>query len=823
VRGRTLVAGAALALALAAAATVLVLTSDHEESKAATISLAVTVGLAFALSGLIALWRRPDNRTGLLLAGVGYLWFLGALAVSDNSWLFTFGAVLGNLAFGAFVHLLLAFPWGRLASARDRFLVAATYVLAVGGNALAFLVDERPDSDCEDCRSVIAVTDAPRLQGVVEGVWTVLVLALVVAILWVVAMRFRLASAALRRVLAPVLAAGALSMIALGASLVAGPFSSRVGDRLYYVFLPIFATVPIAFLAGILRSRLARSAVGDLLLELGSGAPLRDALAQALHDPSLDVVYWLPERGVFVWHDGNVFHDEGGPRTARYVERNGRRVGAILHDPSLEDEPELVDSVAAAAGLWLENAQLQAELRAQFSFLEAIVNTAPALLLTLDPDGRIANLNVACRKAAGADDDEQVRWRYWWDVFVADEERDEVQANFAAAAPTFEPITSERTFTSLRGEKRTIAWSAAPLHDEDGHVKSIVCGGLDMTVRRKREFELEVERDFADTVANTIPVLLTVVDENARISEPGPNRAFEQCLGWRSREVVGRNLLELIDDPDEYRALMAIASAANGVPAAERESQWRCQDGSTRAIAWTARQILGHDGHVSVLVSGVDVTERNRQEKEVRASRQRIVEAADAERRKLERNLHDGAQQRLVALSVTLRLAESQLERDSGAAAKALAGAQKELTLALDELRELARGIHPAILTDRGLDAALDALAARSPVPVEIALENVELPTAVEAAAYYVVAEALANVVKYADATHVTVHVGREDGRAYVEVADDGRGGADPAGGSGLRGLADRVEALDGTLAVVSPPGAGTRIRAEVPVVAEPA
>jgi signal transduction histidine kinase len=224
-----------------------------------------------------------------------------------------------------------------------------------------------------------------------------------------------------------------------------------------------------------------------------------------------------------------------------------------------------------------------------------------------------------------------------------------------------------------------------------------------------------------------------------------------------------------------------------------------------------------------VLVSGVDVTERNRQEKEVRASRQRIVEAADAARRKLERNLHDGAQQRLVALSVTLRLAESQLQRDPTAAATAIAGAQKELTLALDELRELARGIHPAILTDRGLDAALDALAARSPVPVEIAVENVELPAAVEAAAYYVVAEALANVVKYAEASQVTVHVGREDGRAYVEVADDGRGGADPGAGSGLRGLADRVEALDGTLAVESPPGEGTRIRAEVPVTSQPA
>jgi signal transduction histidine kinase len=146
-------------------------------------------------------------------------------------------------------------------------------------------------------------------------------------------------------------------------------------------------------------------------------------------------------------------------------------------------------------------------------------------------------------------------------------------------------------------------------------------------------------------------------------------------------------------------------------------------------------------------------------------------------------------------------------------------GAGEELAQALTELRELARGIHPAILTDRGLPAALDALAGRAPTPVdvEIALDE-RLPPSIEAAAYYVVSEALANIAKYAQATAVTVSVGRRDGYALVEVADDGVGGADPASGSGLRGLADRVEALDGRLEVVSPPGAGTRIRAQIPV-----
>jgi signal transduction histidine kinase len=203
---------------------------------------------------------------------------------------------------------------------------------------------------------------------------------------------------------------------------------------------------------------------------------------------------------------------------------------------------------------------------------------------------------------------------------------------------------------------------------------------------------------------------------------------------------------------------------------------------------------------------------------ELLASRARIVEAGDAERRRLERNLHDGAQQRLVSLSLSLRLAQAKLGSDPHAADEILSGASVELALALEELRELARGIHPAVLTDRGLGPALESLADRTPVPVN--LEEVpdgRLPAPVEAAAFYVVSEALTNVTKYADASSVNVRIAQEDGYAIVEVADDGCGGADPKGGSGLRGLSDRVAALEGRLAIVSPPGAGTRIRAEIP------
>ncbi len=194
------------------------------------------------------------------------------------------------------------------------------------------------------------------------------------------------------------------------------------------------------------------------------------------------------------------------------------------------------------------------------------------------------------------------------------------------------------------------------------------------------------------------------------------------------------------------------------------------------------------------------------------ASRARIVQAGDAERRRLERNLHDGAQQRLVSLSLTLRMAARRHPGDAE-----LLAAGDELKHALEELRELARGIHPAVLTEYGLEPGLRVLAGRAPLPVELDVELDErLPAPVEAAAYYVAAEALTNVAKHAHASAVTVRVRREDGLAVIEVADDGRGGAD-LGGSGLRGLGDRVEALAGRLAIHSPPGAGTVLRAEMP------
>ena len=207
---------------------------------------------------------------------------------------------------------------------------------------------------------------------------------------------------------------------------------------------------------------------------------------------------------------------------------------------------------------------------------------------------------------------------------------------------------------------------------------------------------------------------------------------------------------------------------------------------------------------------------------DLRDARSRIIEAADAERRRIERDLHDGAQQRLVALALTLRMAEKRAAEGQSGAAELVRQAGDEAGLALKELRDLARGIHPAILTNRGLPAALQDLAGRASIPVEVIAAPAErLPDQVEAAAYFVVSECLANVDKHAQATLATVSVEPHGGELVVTVADDGTGGAQLEAGSGLQGLEDRVGALDGSIHLESPPGEGTTVRATIPL-AEP-
>jgi signal transduction histidine kinase len=317
----------------------------------------------------------------------------------------------------------------------------------------------------------------------------------------------------------------------------------------------------------------------------------------------------------------------------------------------------------------------------------------------------------------------------------------------------------------------------------------------------------------------------------------------------RSRLAQGPAIAELIGrlgqapGPDELRAALATAlgdpslSLAYWLPESERfvdaggrpvelpDGRWTEVQRAGERIAAIVHDASTADDPQLVRAAGAAAAlalenqrlsaELRARIEELRASRARIVEAGDAERRRLERDLHDGAQARLVALAMKLRLARRKAEGDVAAL---LDESSADLQESLDELRELARGIHPAVLTDRGLGPALRSLADRAPLPVEIEGDPPEdLPPAVSTALYFVVAEALTNVAKYARANEASVRVQRENGLVVAEVADDGVGGARLDAGSGLRGLTDRVAALDGRLSLDSPPGAGTRLRVEIP------
>ena len=292
----------------------------------------------------------------------------------------------------------------------------------------------------------------------------------------------------------------------------------------------------------------------------------------------------------------------------------------------------------------------------------------------------------------------------------------------------------------------------------------------------------------------------TVIAKVVRTGSPQRVERYEQASGTLAKTVRGFGYRAAVAAP------VSVGGRLWGVLAAATTSSDALPSGLEQRLCDFADL-------VAQALANADAYEK------LAASRAHVVEVGDAERRRLERNLHDGAQQRLVSVALSLSMVGTKLESDPAAARKALSAAQEDLAQGLAELRELARGIHPVILTERGLGPALNALLARAPVPVEIQeMPEQRLTPTVEAAAYYVVAEAITNVGKYAQASGATVGVSRSNGFALVTVADDGVGGADPARGSGLHGLAARVESLNGRLDVDSPPGRGTRIRAEIPL-----
>jgi signal transduction histidine kinase len=555
------------ALALVEAAGIVVLRSAVNPVGLEVILASTGVGLLFVMAGLLGWDRRPASLMGPAMVLTGILWNAGRLQGPAPFPMVVVALVATSIGLALIVYMLLADPSGRLASRLDRAIV----VLAL----LAGVRDIPSVSGANPLGEVLSAP-APATLSSVLSVFGVLTIA--TAIVMVVARWWR-ASAPARRTITPIYVAAlvvGLRAIAQEVVVSAG-LIAKSSDVLKLAELASFALIPLSVLLSLLRAELARTAVADLVIELGQTpepARLRAVLARALGDPGLEVLRWAPERSAYVDDAGRAVEPSAraGSRAVTLLERSGRPLAAIVHDPALLDDPGLMPSVATAMRLEVENEHLQAEV--------------------------------------------------------------------------------------------------------------------------------------------------------------------EKQLG------------------------------------------------------------------------------------EVRRSRARIVEAGDAERKRVERNLHDGAQQRLVSLSLTLGLMRSKLGPDADPALLAqLDSVSGELKEALAELRELARGIHPAALAQAGLSAALLTLAERSTVPVVIerAPEG-RLPATVETTAYFVASEALANVAKYAGATRAAISAVVAGDCLTIEIRDDGVGGADPSLGSGLLGLADRVEAVGGRLSIDSPAGGGTRLVAEIPL-----
>jgi PAS domain S-box-containing protein len=514
------------------------------------------------------------------------------------------------------------------------------------------------------------------------------------------------------------------------------------------------------------------------------------------------------------------------------------------------------------------------ELPADHEFGAALVDTVQTLICVLDRDGRIVRFNRACERATGFSADEVVGRRAV-ETVIPPEEQDSFAMWLVRVGETRASSPEQGHWATRDGGRRVIAWANRPLLDEDGQVRYIVTSGLDVTESETAAAELwALQGELRDRLAE----LSRLAAEQAALRrvatlvarEPAPEEVFDVVTLEASRLLGAESGLLLCYSDDHatgkivgrYSELETSAFALGTVLPIEGDSlsskvcrtgqagRMDSYDGVSGEIAQRVRDAHYHSvvaapvvvaGRVwGMLVAGTqrpDPLPDSAEERlesfaelvalalssaearnELAASRARIVEAGDTARRRLERDLHDGAQQRLVAVALGMRLARAKLERDPDAAAELLEEAGDQLDQGLEQLRELARGIHPALLTDRGLQPALAALASRAPFPVGIDVPAERFSHGVEVAVYFLVSEALTNAAKYAEPSAVAVTVTTAAGVLTAEIEDDGRGGADPAGGTGLRGLADRLEALGGRIRIDSPPGHGTRIRAQLPL-----
>jgi PAS domain S-box-containing protein len=447
--------------------------------------------------------------------------------------------------------------------------------------------------------------------------------------------------------------------------------------------------------------------------------------------------------------------------------------------------------------------------------VNALAAGAASLICVIDDRGRVTDrgVNLAFQRVLGCDG-RDVAGKVLWEHWVEAAEADEVRSRIEAVADGAVLGRYENHWRTASGERLVVAWTCIAL-PSSRDLSLFLVAGAPRPLGRDPSTARAGERLSALVESAPVAIIEVGLDNTVRLWNPAAERIF----GWSAQEVLGRPPCWIPEDRlAEFQALSTREAIGEGYTGFETVRMHR--DGRRLEVEISAAPIRDVDGDVvGAMALITDISERKRQAEELRASRARIVEAADDARRKLERNLHDGAQQRLVTLALTLRLAEERLSSAPTEAERLIAGAREELVVALAELRELARGIHPAVLTDRGLAVAVEALASRAPLPVEVDVPPERLPPAIEAALYYFVAESLTNVARYAGAGRAHVRLALTDGGLVAaEVSDDGCGGANPANGSGLRGLTDRIETLGGRLVVDSPPGGGTRVRMEVPL-----
>jgi PAS domain S-box-containing protein len=541
------------------------------------------------------------------------------------------------------------------------------------------------------------------------------------------------------------------------------------------------------------------------------------------------------------------------------IVKNDERHQIDWYNVALRDEHGQIEGVLGIGRDTTEEVRTQRSLEAAHRRMHDVLETVELVAVQLDMDGRITYVNEYLIRLCGWTRDELVG-RRWIEVFQTGD------LDFMQLVRQGDFPAHDTSSILLRtGERRDIEWANVGLYDDHGQVTGLVGIGRDMTdqLRIERELrELAAEHGALERVATEVArgldedaVFALVAEQAGRLVgadgctlvrvEPGDQaRILSNWSDVAADRVTAEGMVVPVDAGPAMAATFRTGRPARSDQAPDepgRPHPLGEEDDPIRSavaapitvtgelwgalIAWrvieqplspdTERRLGAFASLAGTAIANADAGTA------LAASRKRIVTAADEARRRLERNLHDGAQQRFVSLSLALRLTQSLLVSDPAKAAEHLSGAQRELAQGLEELRELARGIHPAILTERGLRAAVDSLVLRAQVPVDITdMPESRLPAEVEAAAYYVISEALTNVTRYAGAERATVAVTAVGGTVTVEVADDGAGGADPTRGSGLRGLADRVEAIGGRLEVVSPPGGGTRIRAVLPFAA---